>query len=385
MEKIFYIGGEFPDKDASALRIIANAKALREYGYDVILIGQSKDIEGNILRIENFEGFITYLLPYPSTNSEWAKDVFCVAQYTNIIKMHSNVVAIICYNFHSIALNKLIKFGKKNRIVLIADCTEWHTVSHLDGIKKVIKKMDIDFSIRVIQFKTNGNIVISKYFEKFYHGRKNLVIPPLVDKKEVKWEKEYRKIKRITRFVYAGRIGIEKDRISDCIYAFHKLRTIEYIVDILGISKKDYLEKYPNQYNMIKDLEGRIHFHGMVSHKVALEFVKRANFSLLIREHNRKNDSGFPTKFVESITCGTPVIATEFSDIKDYINQYGFGLLIDNLSNLELTFRQAIEMPESKWNVMQKNCENNIVFDYRVYKNILGNFITTLVRSKIDD
>ena len=43
MSTVIYIGGELPDKDASALRIIGNAKALMDYEFRVVLIAQTKN------------------------------------------------------------------------------------------------------------------------------------------------------------------------------------------------------------------------------------------------------------------------------------------------------------------------------------------------------
>ena len=47
--KILYFGRyELPDKDATANRVVANAKIMRALGHDVILAGWSKKIEKKI-------------------------------------------------------------------------------------------------------------------------------------------------------------------------------------------------------------------------------------------------------------------------------------------------------------------------------------------------
>ena len=44
MEKILYIGGfELPDKNAAAQRVVANAKALKKIGYEVLFLGVTKN------------------------------------------------------------------------------------------------------------------------------------------------------------------------------------------------------------------------------------------------------------------------------------------------------------------------------------------------------
>ena len=59
-EKIVYIGGEFPDKDASALRILSNCMAIRDAGYEVIIISPSSDDEKVIAKTEVYSGFLVY-------------------------------------------------------------------------------------------------------------------------------------------------------------------------------------------------------------------------------------------------------------------------------------------------------------------------------------
>jgi glycosyltransferase involved in cell wall biosynthesis len=64
----------------------------------------------------------------------------------------------------------------------------------------------------------------------------------------------------------------------------------------------------------------RTEFLGQASHIKAIQEVKAADWSIIIREDNKVVKAGFPTKVVESISCGTPVIANDFSNILDYLN-----------------------------------------------------------------
>lgn len=50
-----------------------------------------------------------------------------------------------------------------------------------------------------------------------------------------------------------------------------------------------------------------------LSKKLFLKIFQR------IREKTRKTMAGFPTKVVESMSLGTPVITTDASDLADYI------------------------------------------------------------------
>jgi glycosyltransferase involved in cell wall biosynthesis len=55
-----------------------------------------------------------------------------------------------------------------------------------------------------------------------------------------------------------------------------------------------------------------------------------SDFSIILRENKRYAVAGFPTKFVESIACGVPVIANKVGDIEAYITKFEVGFLVDN-------------------------------------------------------
>jgi len=101
-----------------------------------------------------------------------------------------------------------------------------------------------------------------------------------------------------------------------------------------------------------------------MSHKVTIDYIKQANFSIIIRDTNRVTLAGFPTKFVESIACGTPVITNENSDIGDYIKNNG---VIVNESNL---YEELLRIFENEYNY---NIEKDL-FDYRKYIEKMSNF-----------
>jgi glycosyltransferase involved in cell wall biosynthesis len=380
LRTIIYIGGELPDKDASALRIMANAKALRAYGFRVILVGERKYIEGTEkTEIDEFE---TFLLPLPSRTKEWVKALVSCDSYVDIIKQYTNVETVICYNFHAEVLQRLIRYGKKNKIAVVSDCTEWHTVHHLRGIKRLIKWLDINRRIRTVQFRTSGNIVISSYFDSFYRGCRNVIVPPLIDKSEEKWTaQETNSDNETTTLVYAGRMGIGKDQLSACISALSELSDYDFHLNVVGINKDEYLTAFPKQSDMLNCLGNKVEFYGYISHKEAVRIVRSADFSLLIRENNRKNDSGFPTKLAESVACGTPVIASDFSDVKKYVEQYGLGMVANTVDDEGLirVLKEALTLSSNELYELKQNCSRCTAFDYRSYIGTLGEFIDTVV------
>lgn len=374
-EKIIYIGGEFPDKDASALRILSNCKAIRDAGYEVIIISPSSDDEKVKAQTEVYSGFLVYYYQQPRSTKEWLSDLVSIKVFQDIIGQLDNVKGVICYNHHGVSLLRLIGWLHKRDIKVYADCTEWHTVSHLSLIKKLVKGFDINLRIRYAQKKVDGMIAISHFFADLYNPfTKTIVVPPLIDVQDPIWKGEQEKNK-VRTFSYTGRMGIGKDLLTRCVDTFYQLnKDYDFQFKILGCSREEYLEKQPDDANKISHLGDKISFRGYASHKEAVELTKKSDFSVLIREHNRKNDSGFPTKLTESVACGTPLIATDFSDVKKYIVENNLGLIVEDW-DLRAAFIKALTLSDSDLDVLKSNCKECEVFDYRHYSSVLGDFV----------
>lgn len=374
---IIYIGGEFPDKDASALRILANCRALGAAGYEVKVISPSQDVNRIKNRHEFFDGFEVYYYPYPRTGKEWFIDMISIKSFTSIIKNTNNLRAVICYNHHAISLLRLISFCHKRNVAVLCDCTEWHTTNHLRGIKRIVKSINTSLRIKYAQRKSDGIMSISTFFAKMYSNHPNvIVVPPLIDIRESKWDRSSYTLNTRRTFSYTGRMGIGKDLLFTIIQSFLELNDkYDFQFNILGCTKDEFLNQHPDESKNVDSLGSKIIFKGYSSHETAIATTKQSDFSFLIRDHNRKNDSGFPTKLGESIACGTPVIATDFSDVKQYILDYKVGMVIQKQS-LREAIEAAINMSDDELNQMKSNCRECTAFDFRNYISIIDGFIS---------
>ena len=83
---------------------------------------------------------------------------------------------------------------------------------------------------------------------------------------------------------------------------------------------------------------------------------------VFIRPSDRRNNAGFPTKFVESFTCGGKIITTDVSDVKKYADDDCLILDSTDLSELQSAMRKVIY----ENNVSEKKALRD-TFDYRNY------------------
>ncbi len=360
IKSIIYIGGfELPDKNAAAQRVIANAKLLREMGFEVSFIGISKDIENAPREVE---GFKSNPVPYPTGTKEWMRQIFTFVETDAILKRNPDYVVL--YNFPAIASLRILKACHKKDIKVIHDLTEWEIASGWSP-REIIRKIDINLRMHYCMKKMDGIIAISRYLYEYYSRyTKTIFVPPTVDITNSKFDRNRQLIVNTPiQLVYAGSIGRgNKDRLDYVVNAVCKENALRLIV--VGLTEKQYLEAYGSLPN---DCDNVI-FKGRVSHQEAVRIVCESDFQLLIRENSLKNKAGFPTKFVESMSCCTPLIATVVSNICDYLVDGHNGFIVNEKNTLQSVLEKVSKLSKEDIVDMKKQCRGYMGFDYRNFK-----------------
>lgn len=368
---IIYIGGfELPDKNAAAHRVFSNGKIIRELGYNAVFIYVDKSLnaKSNILETKKvFQNFECWAIPYPESNRAWLKYLTSIDPLEKVASQYNDIKAFIAYNYQAAALYKLIRFCRKQHLKVFADCTEWYSTKGTNIFFKIIKGFDSFFRMRVLHKKLDGLIVISKYLEKYYKTCKNVIrIPPLVDLSEEKWTISFEKFSdNKIRFIYSGNPGKNKDRINSFIEELYRLRALNsFVFNVVGIEKEQYLNDYPDHLNLLNELGNSVLFSGRISHIDSIRYLKQSDFSIFIRENSRMNNAGFPTKFVESISCGTPVITTKTSNLEDYLIDGKNGFFIN--SEVQPFVYNIINMTPGQIKLL-KEAVNTETFSYKLF------------------
>ena len=151
---LLYIGGfELPDKNAAAHRVLAISKALRDIGFNVILVGVTKSSKYKSIldSKKNVQGFVSYEILYPKEKKEWIKYLTSTNEIKQVINSLPKIDGIICYNYQAIAFEKLRLLCKRKGIKIYADCTEWYNTEGASPLFNLLKGFDSWFRMRVIQ------------------------------------------------------------------------------------------------------------------------------------------------------------------------------------------------------------------------------------------
>ena len=90
--------------------------------------------------------------------------------------------------------------------------------------------------------------------------------------------------------------------------------------------------------------------------------------------------AGFPTKFVESISAGTPVITNLTSDLAYYMRDPMFGFSIDqhDFNSSLAIITDCIKMDNIRILEMKDYCLKSRIFDYRNFSDRTESFMRNI-------
>ena len=379
-DNILYVGSfELPDKNAAAQRVISNSKIFRDLGYNVTLVGLSKSIDSS--QVFEYEGFKCVNWKYPHNPKEWYNYLFTTNDYVDYLRDFKPSL-VVAYNHPAISLSKLNKWGKKNNCKVLSDCTEWFELRG-NILFRTIKGWDTKKRMTQVHCELDGVIAISRFLQDYYLQRNCnvLLLPPLVDKKENKWNVNREKNDGTISLVYAGSSGeAARDNLPSIISALSEIRDSEHLrikLFVIGLNEQQYKEKFNVQDEI--DGNGFIKFMGRVPHATVLEVLANSDYSIFVRNSTVTVEAGFPTKFVEAISSGTLVLTNLSSNIKDYLREGENGFVLDFSSYESLKSSLLVPLKKDKADIVKiRESMNTDLFDYRSYISITKDFIQSL-------
>lgn len=356
--EILYIGDVGKANTALSIHAQNIAKLFKKIGYNTVFIC---DYSNDAYKINNnFEYIYTNrIISIPKiTFFEWFFDELTGWKYRKIIrkKVRNNTPKfIIMYGY---AGEKwLIKFCKKNNIPLIVERVDWFEKSDRSRfVEREILQKAVDKTILDLDKNVNGVISISRFFEDYYNSINvpTIFIPPIF---------EFNKIEEISRFksdskirlVYAGSVGGTKDLIAPILHAIRNINENSVVVsiDLVGPT----IDQIENTTNKKGWERFGVKAYGKMNNDDAKNVIKKADFSILLRQNKRYAKAGFSTKFAESMCLGVPVICTKVGGADAFVNNMVDGVLLkDNTSEeIETTLNTLINKNEDDIYTMKRN------------------------------
>lgn len=392
-KRVIYVGPyAFPNGGAGARRILGNALSLRDVGCEVVISSgqmadgteeQSKPFESE------YEGFRVVSLgertaeKYPKILKRLMYFNMGAKTITWLDSLEKKPDIVILYSGYSPYMMRLIPWCKKHGVKFIFDAVEWYDPkSFIAGLLSPYQ-WNIELALRYYSKKTDAVIAISSYLEKHYNaqGCQTIRIPPTLDIKKIEPNLNTSKDNDTLVVSYTGTPG-NKDLFNEYLEAVLQLYEAgeKIIFRFAGVTMEQLL-KYPAllQRNIQNTLPSALDCRGITSHEEAINITKTSDFSLLLRRPERYAHAGFPTKIVESLAMGTPVIINLTSDLGEYVHEGDEGLICDDNSvdALVSKLKKAMTLSVNERVKMRHRAREQaaLSFDCFKYKQILKEFI----------
>jgi glycosyltransferase involved in cell wall biosynthesis len=141
---------------------------------------------------------------------------------------------------------------------------------------------------------------------------------------------------------------------------------------IVGVNEDQLCSVCGVSKETLESLRGVLTAHGRVPHDEAVEWVRNADYTLLIRDAElRYAKAGFPTKIVESLSCGTPPVCNLSSDLAMYLKdgENAYISASHDPVHIKQALEKALETPADNRKQMRENARKTAenCFDYHQY------------------
>lgn len=383
---IVYVGPfSFPNGGAAARRIMGVTKSMQAAGFEVkVACGQMGKLGQTSDWFEGVEVF--------SLNERTAEHLPRLRKHMAYLTMGRNTISwldslenkphtVVLYSGYSPYLLHLLPWARRHGVRLVFDAVEWYDPASPMGWLSPYQ-LNIELAMRYLLPRTGYVISISDYLHRYYLGRgcRSLVVPPTLDVLNTPARTQGRDTQSTLELVYAGSPG-RKDLLDNILEAVLRLRRAgcNLHLSVAGIQAEDACHYASVRSRPASEVSGGVDFVGVLSHDATMDLVRQADFSLLLRQDARYSRAGFPTKFVESLAVGTPVIANLTSDLHRYLQEgeTGFTCAGPISEDLEAALIRAMALTHDQNAVMRTRCRAVAaeVFDYRVFSAPIAQFL----------
>jgi len=274
-------------------------------------------------------------------------------------------------------MGRLMAWCRSRGVAVIADIVEWYDPRQLLGGRLGPSYISSEIA-RIYHYpRCDGIVAISSFLSDHYRQRGQIVvtIPPTLDVDQIDLGFRTTDPEIGLTLAYCGTPGV-KDRLNEIIEGVEaadpsrkKLKLV-----IAGPSIDDVLKMRDASI-----LPANITALGNVPQSDIGKVLQSADFSVLLRKPARFTRAGFPTKFVESMANGTPVVCNITSDLATYAADGEDSLICSDETqhSLRAVLIRALSIPVVELEAMRHRARQRAIqsFHYGVYSSPLNDFL----------
>ena len=359
---VAYVGPfNFPWGQPGSRRVYGNAITFMALGYDVRIgsgdpLSETVFLEQNVSKdtslcyqglgeLEHNASFFhkswAYLFAWGKNTSKWLSNH---AEKPAFVVLYGGMGA---YAYH------ILNWCRQNKVPAIVDVVEWYDPRQIMGGRFGPFYASFNLAMHYFYPRYDGVIAISSLLQQHFAAFCPVIcVPPTITSFDENTHMADSNSNCPLRLVYAGTAG-KKDMLGLIIEAVKQVSKKGVNIQLLVIGATlTEIEKLG-----VTDEDSQVIIAlGRIPQVEVRAKVHDADFSLLIRESLRFANAGFPTKFVESMSVGTPVIANKTSDLATYLIDGVTGFLVaePTLDFLSKSIQRAAELSLAEKQTMRK-------------------------------
>lgn len=384
MRAVIITENKYPCEDAGAIRQHATAKIAQSLGYSVMVLGYGKPTRG---KLSNYEG-IDYISFRADTTNMLIRIAYRITASMRMYKFFKkncrDADLIFVSDVAEATFKWTARYAKNKNVVLVHDSVEWFSPEEYKNGEKSCAYKARDNINRKLVGKGWRVMAISSYLEEHFSKQCDKVvrIPVIMDIDSIECNLDVDPKSEKIRFAYVGAPG-KKDYLKNIIEGFALLpeKLLEKIeFHIVGVNNEQLVSMCDVSEVTIKKLKNILFAHGRVSHDEAIRFVREADYTVLLRDDSlRYAKAGFPTKSVESLASGTPMVCNLSSDLGLYLKEGENVYLAED--HLPQSMKKALEnainaSPEQRKQMrMNSRATAEKYFDYKNYISVFAELI----------
>lgn len=387
--RVAYVGPvSIPDGGAACQRMLGNALSLRQAGWEVLFGSGQMPVSGKPNPFDH-QGFAVHSLS--ERRHEGLPSIVKHMLYLNmgartlvwLKSLDPKPDAVILYSGYSAYLSKLYPWCRREGIRLVFDAVEWYEPSSMPGGAYGPYRWNFELAMRSYCLKLGRVITISRWLEEWYSSRgvRTVRVPPTHDVIANPWRAGGEEEASKTVFAYAGSPG-KKDLLDPFVEAVFRegLDKGQLELRLVGPTVKEILALPALAQRGLTDLPDWVKATGRLPQADALDIVRQADFSILLRPIKRYSAAGFPTKSTESLAVGTPLLANLTSDLGTFLENgvnswVPEGIEVDQVASaLKSAVAQSSEGRRAMRAAARETAEQ--LFDFRSYSEALNSLLS---------
>lgn len=330
-------------------RAYNEAYTLVEKGYHVTVLGWDRTGRGKSFEVRN--GIRIERIRVPAPDSSGIRSLPNFLWFSTKLFFHlkgRRFDLIHCHNLQLLPLGILLK--RQMKVPLIFDsCEPDYFALYPPLLRNLVKSLEKLMAGRADAIFVHNNYQVRKYRAM---GHPGVTLIGSYPTKEMVSERIQRPLKKDK--IIIGRIGsvYQDNGIEEILSGFRMISKSMDNVDLFFAGRVfDSFQKTFSQ--LIKGLENRVTVLGAFNAADMQELYNKIDISIMVYRRTPWFRNITPTKFFDSLAMGVPVIVSDMGGLKDIIERYACGMVVDERrpEDVAEAIKRLVERPDLRYNM----------------------------------